>query len=131
MTGIIQTLSFTGAQSNTDIIVPGVTEIAQFGGSVLDKHVRIVLHEVDLAVSGAATIEFKIGDKIIFSRSVSGAGEVNVIDLNSKVVDDGYAQKSLKINYSASVNVTGSIVWWAEYAGGEVEKSSADVNFGS
>jgi hypothetical protein len=103
-----KSFSTSGVQNKTQIIKPGT------GG--VDKYTKIHINEIDLVVSGAATIDLYLGDTKVYTRTVSAAAEIHSLDRDIYLDDNAFAP--LSISVSAAVDVTGTFHWTPEYTGG-------------
>ena len=121
-------ISSTGIVSKTTILEPGVTEIPNIQDTVkvLDRNSKIHIHEIDLKISDASVITLFLGDKAIYERELTAAGEVHSIDRDIYMPDNNI--RVLSISVSTNVTVTGRIFYSIEYTGGNVVKASANIN---
>lgn len=116
-----------GAISDYELIKPGTTELNN--GGVLDEHVRIHIHDIDLHTSGAANVTLKIGSKTIFTKSFTGVGDYNKynVDLYNNQEDGAGEDGKLTMDISSSATITGNIMWSFKFAGGDVIKTAQDT----
>jgi hypothetical protein len=119
----ILSVTQNGAVTGRDLIVPGTTYM---GGAdnVLDKYVRIHLQDVNLQVSGAGTVKFLLGNFEIFSRVLTAAGVIEEQYLDLYNYGNNGSSQSLKMTVIGAVDVTGTICWSVEYAGGNRVKTA-------
>ena len=108
-------ISTTGA-GTTVLITPGSTEVSP--GNVLDKYVRIHLRDLCLALSAAGTISFKVGDSVVYKKTLAAAGDVLLEDQNIYLSSDSGDQQALSIVVTGATNVSGFIRWSFSWAGG-------------
>jgi hypothetical protein len=118
-------ISETGAISDKTLIEPGVTVMS--GTNILDKYIRIKLHEVDLTIDAQATVEFKLGSVSIFKRSLNQNGEIHALDRDMGLVENLKGSEPLTMSIVGTANVTGFIRWSWEWAGGNRALKAQDT----
>lgn len=123
---LILAVNQVGATAGANLVVPGTTQV---DGAVISKYIRIHLHDIDLYASGAGTVSLLLGNKEVFSRVMSAAGEVQAYDQDIYNPQDGGDQQSLRLTVVGAINVTGTIRWSYEFAGGNRVKTM-DSYFG-
>ena len=114
----IYNISLTGVQSKTVLLEPGVTTWGD--DNKLDKHIVINVHEIDLILDGAATIELFLGDQSIWRRALTAAGEIHSVDRDIYAPNE--ARQPLSISVSANITLTGIFRWSINWAGGHRAK---------
>lgn len=111
-------VDLTGVKSKLGLLVPGVTTWGD--SNKLDKHIVINVHEVDLILSGASTIELFLGNQSIWRRALTAAGEIHAVDRDLYASNE--PRQPLSISVSANITVTGTIRWSINWAGGHRTK---------
>jgi hypothetical protein len=109
----------SGIKTKSTIIETGVTLI---DGKVIDRNCKLHLNEIDLVVSGAATITIFLGNTSVYERTLTAAGEIHSVDRDIFVAPND--NKILSISVSTNVTVAGRIFFTIEYTGGKVIKET-------
>ena len=123
----IYNVNLSGA-GETTLIEPGVTIL---GGSSdkLDRYVTIHLNDLQLYVSGAGSIEFKVGNQTVFKRTVTAAGDIVSRDDDIVPTGEGADKQPLKAVVTGAITIIGILRWSFEWSGGNRVKTRTDVNF--
>jgi hypothetical protein len=112
----------TGIQNKVTLLTPGNSSA---GDNYIDRNSKIHIRDVDLVVGGAATITLYMshtdGDKAIYERTLTAAGEIHSFDRDLFVPDNKI--RSLKMSVSGNTTVVGKLFYTVELTGGASKNS--------
>lgn len=103
----------SGVKTKETLLETGVTLV---DGAIVDRNAKIHIHEIDLVISGAATVTLYLGNTAVYERTMTASGEIHSVDRDIYVSPND--NKILSISVSANVDVSGRIFFTREYTGG-------------